>query len=168
MFNPCLKNVHISKFLSRLKRHCFGDITSFVGCSNCQHLKRVELFDCQLITKAGTRKLRVTIAYVIICVLSVFLLPVPLILMITYRTKQLPFTLFNLQVLSGCFFFAFLPFIMCCQPLITCFQFIHHVLSAHLSSACTYSWFICYHGLSTHVSLVSIYLYCAVSPLASV
>ncbi|XP_073237372.1 F-box/LRR-repeat protein 20-like [Porites lutea] len=25
---------------------------------NCQHLKRVELFDCQLITKAGTRKLR--------------------------------------------------------------------------------------------------------------
>lgn len=82
-----------------------------------------------------------------VCVLF-FLLPVRLILLITYRTKQLPFTLFNLQVLSGCFFFAFLPFITCCQPLITYFQFTHHVLSAHLSSACTYSSLTCYHVLS--------------------
>ena len=72
MFNPCRKNVHISKFWSRLKRHCFGDITFFVGCSNCQHLKRVELFDCQLITKAGTRKLRVTIACYYLCTFCFF------------------------------------------------------------------------------------------------
>jgi len=38
----------------------------FNAISNCHQLKRVELFDCQLITKAGTRKLRVTIAFYLV------------------------------------------------------------------------------------------------------
>ena len=51
-------------------------------CSNCHQLKRVELFDCQLITKAGTRRLRVIVLYCPFSRLLLFYLPSRLMLVV--------------------------------------------------------------------------------------
>ena len=107
MFNPCLKSVHISKFYSRLKRHCFGDITFCVGCSNCQHLKRVELFDCQLITKAESYQAHLSSA----C---------------TYSWLYLLLW----AVISR--FFGFSLLILCCQLFNKCLKFTCHVVTAYV------------------------------------